>query len=207
MGAPVAVAAALANTRTGRKIAIGAVVILVVVTFAVLTPLFAIPMMIAGQSASAAVDQHGTAALPAASGEWGYPLAGPYSVGRGYGYNPVEGCSYCNSDHRGFDMDQPCGATIFAAGLGTVVQSGPLAGGWGNAITIDHGGGLQTRYAHLQWGSQLVQAGDAVHAGTPIGAEGSTGDSTGCHLHYEVIQDGVRVDPEPYMAALGLPLR
>ncbi|WP_294981092.1 M23 family metallopeptidase [uncultured Microbacterium sp.] len=207
MGAPVAVAAALANTRTGRKIAIGAVVILVVVTFAVLTPLFAIPMMIAGQSASAAVEQHGTAALPAASGEWGYPLAGPYSVGRGYGYNPVEGCSYCNSDHRGFDMDQPCGATIFAAGLGTVVQSGPLAGGWGNAITIDHGGGLQTRYAHLQWGSQLVQAGDAVHAGTPIGAEGSTGDSTGCHLHYEVIQDGVRVDPEPYMAALGLPLR
>ncbi|MBN9176442.1 MAG: M23 family metallopeptidase [Microbacterium sp.] len=207
MGAPVAVAAALANTRTGRKIAIGAVVILVVVTFAVLTPLLAIPMMIAGQSASAAVEQHGTAALPAASGEWGYPLAGPYSVGRGYGYNPVEGCSYCNSDHRGFDMDQPCGATIFAAGLGTVVQSGPLAGGWGNAITIDHGGGLQTRYAHLQWGSQLVQAGDAVHAGTPIGAEGSTGDSTGCHLHYEVIQDGVRVDPEPYMAALGLPLR
>ena len=207
MGAPVAVAAALANTRTGRKIAIGAVVILVVVTFAVLTPLFAIPMMIAGQSASAAVEQHGTAALPAASGEWGYPLAGPYSVGRGYGYNPVEGCSYCNSDHRGFDMDQPCGATIFAAGLGTVVQSGPLAGGWGNAITSDHGGGLQTRYAHLQWGSQLVQAGDAVHAGTPIGAEGSTGDSTGCHLHYEVIQDGVRVDPEPYMAALGLPLR
>lgn len=207
MGAPVAVAAALANTRTGRKIAIGAVVILVVVTFAVLTPLFAIPMMIAGQSASAAVEQHGTGALPAASGEWGYPLAGPYSVGRGYGYNPVEGCSYCNSDHRGFDMDQPCGATIFAAGLGTVVQSGPLAGGWGNAITIDHGGGLQTRYAHLQWGSQLVQAGDAVHAGTPIGAEGSTGDSTGCHLHYEVIQDGVRVDPEPYMAALGLPLR
>ena len=207
MGAPVAVAAALANTRTGRKIAIGAVVILVVVTFAVLTPLFAIPMMIAGQSASAAVEQHGTAALPAASGEWGYPLAGPYSVGRGYGYNPVEGCSYCNSDHRGFDMDQPCGATIFAAGLGTVVQSGPLAGGWGNAITIDHGGGLQARYAHLQWGSQPGQAGDAVHAGTPIGAEGSTGDSTGCHLHYEVIQDGVRVDPEPYMAALGLPLR
>ncbi|ODT25949.1 M23 family metallopeptidase [Microbacterium sp. SCN 69-37] len=207
MGAPVAVAAALAHTRAGRKIVTGAIVLLIVVVFAALTPLFAIPMMIAGQSASAAVQQNGTTVGPAASGEWGYPLAGRYSVGRGYGYNPVEGCSYCNADHRGFDMDQPCGATIFAAGPGTVVHSGPLAGGWGNAITIDHGGGIQTRYAHLQWGSQLVHVDDTVHAGTPIGSEGSTGDSTGCHLHYEVIQDGVRMDPEPYMAALGLPLR
>ena len=53
--------------------------------------------------------------LPAVSGEWGYPLAGDYSKGRGFGYHPVEGCSYCKSDHRGYDMDQPCGATVFAA--------------------------------------------------------------------------------------------
>lgn len=207
MGAPVAVATAFARTRTGRKIVIGLLLALAALTVALITPLLAIPMVLAGQSATAAVQERGTPLHPAVSGAWSYPLAGFYSVGRGYGYHPVKDCSYCNSDHRGFDMDQPCGAPVFAAGSGTVVHAGPLAGGWGNAVTIDHDGGIATRYAHLQWNSQTVHVGETVAAGTPLGAEGSTGDSTGCHLHFEVLDNGVRIDPEPFMAALGLPLR
>ncbi len=207
MGAQVAVATALARTRTGRKIVTGVIVLLAIVVGALLTPLLAIPMIVAGQSVSAAAQQGSTDGRPAVSGDWGYPLAGVYGIGRGYGYHPVAGCSYCPSDHRGFDMDQPCGATVFAAGPGTVTHAGPLAGGWGNVVAIDHGGGITTRYAHLHWNSQIVAVGDPVTAGTPLAAEGSTGKSTGCHLHFEVLQDGVRTDPEPFMAALGLPLR
>src|SRR4051812_14290120 len=99
MGAPVAAATALANTRTGRRVLIGALLLVALVTAFLLTPLIAIPFAIAGQSVSA-VDA--SRALPKAAGAWGYPLAGSYSKGRGFGYNPVVGCSYCSTDHKGY---------------------------------------------------------------------------------------------------------
>lgn len=204
MGAPVAAAAALANTRIGRKIAIGILLFFAVGTAFLLTPLIAVPFAIASQNAPAAVQS--IDGQPTARGDWSYPLAGDYSIGRGFGWNPVKDCSYCPSDHKGFDMDQPCGATIYAAGPGTVINAGPMPG-WGNTVRIDHEGDLVTLYGHMQWESLRVAVGDTVTSGTPLGSEGSTGKSTGCHLHFEVQYAGVAIDPEPFMAARGLPLR
>lgn len=203
MGAPVAVAAALANTRTGRKVLIGVITMIVIVCAFALTPLVAIPLAVAGQAATVPNGAGQTA--PKASGDWGYPLAGGYSKGRGFGYNPVVGCGFCSTDHLGYDMAQGCGSTIYAAGPGRVITAGAFYG-WGNTVRIDHGSGLISLYGHMEWGSIRVSVGDDVTAGLPIGGEGNTGRSFGCHLHFELQQDGAAIDPQPFMAALGLPL-
>ncbi|MGC5225231.1 M23 family metallopeptidase [Micromonospora sp. DT81.3] len=205
MGAPVAAAAALGNTRTGRRILTGATVtVLLLVAFAT-APLIAIPFAVAGTAASSAVTS-ADAASPAANGQWAYPLAGGYFKGRGFGYNPVSGCSYCSTDHKGYDMAQGCGATVYAAGPGTVLTAGTYQG-YGNTVRIDHGDRLITLYAHMQQASLRVIVGQKVVAGTPLGTEGNTGKSFGCHLHYEVQRSGTSVDPQPFMATLGLPLK
>ncbi|MCK6065748.1 MULTISPECIES: M23 family metallopeptidase [Microbacterium] len=203
MGAPVAAAAALANTRAGRRIAIGVLLFFTLVGGMLLTPLIAIPFAISGEQVATETK---APADPVANGDWGYPLAGGYSKGRGFGYNPVVGCSYCSTNHKGYDMAQGCGAAIHAAGPGRIITAGSFYG-WGNTVRVDHGGGLVTLYGHMQWGSLRVSVGDAVAAGTALGAEGNTGRSFGCHLHYEVQRDGVPIDPQPFMAAFGLPLR
>ncbi|MGC5172044.1 M23 family metallopeptidase [Microbacterium sp. DT81.1] len=205
MGALVAAAAALGNTRTGRRILTGAIVaVLLVVAFAK-APLVAIPLAVAGAGASTAVTSAHPAPAPA-NGEWAYPLTGVYFKGRGFGYNPVKGCGYCSTDHKGYDMAQGCGATVYAAGPGTVLTAGTYQG-YGNTVRIDHGDRLITLYAHMQWASLRVVVGQELVAGTPLGAEGNTGKSFGCHLHYEVQRSGTSVDPQPFMAALGLPLK
>lgn len=202
MGAP-AIAAAALNSRTGRRVFGGAIlVVLLAVAFA-LTPLIAIPFAVAGGVAGPVTPGEKP---PAASGDWGYPLAGDYFKGRGFGYNPVDGCSYCSTDHKGYDMAQGCGSIIYAAGSGEVVTAGSHYG-WGNTVRIDHGDGLVTLYGHMSWDSIRVAVGQQVTAGTPLGAEGNTGKSFGCHLHFEVQKSGTPVDPEPFMAALGLPLK
>ncbi|MDG2111540.1 MAG: M23 family metallopeptidase, partial [Actinomycetota bacterium] len=70
-------------------------------------------------------------------------------------------------------------------------------GGYGNLVIIDHGGGYESRYAHQE--HLTVTAGDLVRAGDLIGSVGSTGNSTGPHLHFEVRRDGVSVDPQPWL--------
>ncbi|MBM7826945.1 M23 family metallopeptidase [Microbacterium aurum] len=169
-----------------------------------MTPLIAIPFAVAGSATTVAVSD--AQAGPVAVGEWGYPLKGSYSTGRGFGWHPVNNCAFCPKDHLGYDMDQPCGATVYAAGPGRVINAGPMPG-WGNTVRIDHGGELVTLYGHMAWDSLRVIVGQQVTAGTPLGDEGSTGKSTGCHLHFEVQKSGTAIDPEPFMAALGLPLR
>lgn len=97
--------------------------------------------------------------------------------------------------HAGQDIAAPTGTPVFATGSGTVVFAG-TQNGYGNLITIEHGNGLQTRYAHL---SHIdVQAGQSVTRGDLIGAVGSTGRSTGAHLHYEVRVDERPVNPRRY---------
>lgn len=204
MAVPVAVTAALVKTRTGRRIVVGILVILFLGTAFLLTPLIAIPFAIAGQSA-AAIEVH-PQPVPVANGAWGYPLAGGYSKGRGFGANPVHGCSYCTEFHPGYDMSQACGVTVYAAGPGRVITAGSYFG-YGNAVRIDHGAGLVTLYGHMAWNSLRVAVGADVVAGTALGAEGDTGHSFGCHLHFEVRQNGVAIDPQPFMAARGLPLK
>jgi murein DD-endopeptidase MepM/ murein hydrolase activator NlpD len=203
MPAPVTAIAALGQTRTGRRIATGALAVAALLAGAALTPLVAIPFAIAGSTISTPADD--PVKIPVVEGDWGYPYAGAYTFGRGFGYNPVIGCGYCSIDHLGYDMAQGCGATVYAAGPGTVTHAGSLSG-WGNTVTIDHGDGVLTLYGHMQWGSLRVTADQKVTAGTPLGAEGNTGRSFGCHLHFEVRHNGVPVDPAPFMAARGLPL-
>lgn len=211
MPAPVAVLTASARTRPGRKALTTLLVLCALAAALLVAPIALIPLAIAGSTAPGTADAATEASAaagdaPVVRGEWGYPLAGSYATGRGFGWHPVRGCAYCPADHLGYDMDQPCGASIYAAGPGTVITAGPMPG-WGNTVRIDHGDGLVTLYAHMAWDSQRVAIGDAVTAGTPLGAEGSTGKSTGCHLHFEVQVRGVAIDPEPFMAARGLPLR
>lgn len=205
MGAPVLSIPALATSRTGRRVVLGFFSTVALVALIVFAPLIAIPLALAGY-ALPPVQSSRTDTVPVASGDWGYPLGGGYSKGRGYGYNPVNGCSYCSTDHKGYDMAQGCGSTVHAAGAGVVIVAGSHYG-WGNTVLIDHGSGVETLYGHMQWGSIRVSVGQHVTAGTPLGAEGNTGRSFGCHLHYEVREDGVAIDPQPFMAALGLPLK
>ncbi|MBF2052531.1 MAG: peptidoglycan DD-metalloendopeptidase family protein [Candidatus Sericytochromatia bacterium] len=97
--------------------------------------------------------------------------------------------------HNGMDIAGPIGTPIKAAKEGRVVYSGWM-GGYGYAVDIDHGGGVRTRYAHCS--SLNVRVGEYVHRGQTIGAMGSTGNSTGSHLHFEVHVGGQAIDPRAY---------
>jgi murein DD-endopeptidase MepM/ murein hydrolase activator NlpD len=98
--------------------------------------------------------------------------------------------------HEGLDFMAEVGAPIYAAASGIVTQA-ELTPDYGNIVKIDHGNGLETRYAHA---SRLdVKVGDRVEKGQLIGAVGNTGRSTGAHLHFEVRLDGVALDPRKYL--------
>lgn len=99
--------------------------------------------------------------------------------------------------HTGIDYGAPRGTPVLAAGEGTVVLAGFNSGGYGNYVVISHGGGLDTLYGHLD--SLAVRQGQHVDRGQPLGAEGSTGNSTGAHLHFEVRRAGQPVDPAPFL--------
>jgi len=98
--------------------------------------------------------------------------------------------------HPGIDFPWPLGTVVKSAGAGKVLFVGQI-NGYGNAIDIDCGGGLVTRYGHLS--AFLVKKGEEVDTGTPIGRVGSTGRSTGPHLHFEIRRDNAPVNPEPYL--------
>ena len=100
--------------------------------------------------------------------------------------------AFGNAGHRGTDIPAPEGTPILAAHSGTVLVSG-WNDSYGNQVLLDNGAGLSTRYAHMT--QAAVTAGEAVTAGQVIGYVGSTGDSTGNHLHFEVMQNGVRCNP------------
>ena len=106
--------------------------------------------------------------------------------------HPVTG-EYKN--HGGTDIGASYGSAIYAADSGTVVRSADgWNGGWGNYVMIDHGNGMQTLYAHMS--SRAVSVGQTVSRGQTIGYVGSTGMSTGPHLHFEMYINGSRVDPQ-----------
>ena len=99
--------------------------------------------------------------------------------------------------HTGIDIDADTGDPIVAAAGGKVIYAG-YRGGYGNTIIIDHGGGMATLYAHQ---SQLAAStGQEVRLGDLIGYVGSTGLSTGPHLHFEVRINGAHRDPAPYFS-------
>jgi murein DD-endopeptidase MepM/ murein hydrolase activator NlpD len=99
--------------------------------------------------------------------------------------------------HTGLDIPAPHGTPILASGGGRVVSAG-YKGAYGHAVVIDHGDGLSTLYGHAS--RLLVRAGDVVMPNQQIALVGSTGRSTGPHLHFEVIRHGVRVEPRQYLS-------
>jgi murein DD-endopeptidase MepM/ murein hydrolase activator NlpD len=125
------------------------------------------------------------------------PLSGDASVSSPFGYrrDPFLGLPAL---HPGVDLVQAYGDEIRATGAGRVVHAGP-AGGYGIMVEIDHGNGLATRYAHMS--EALVEEGQEVAKGALLGRIGSSGRSTGPHLHYEVRIDGEPVDPERFLRA------
>jgi murein DD-endopeptidase MepM/ murein hydrolase activator NlpD len=115
-----------------------------------------------------------------------WPVNGPITSGFGWRWGRM---------HEGIDIGVPCGTPIHAAASGTVIYSGWMDG-YGNFVVIDHGNGLATAYGHQ---SAIYVSGGSVSQGQSIGAVGSTGNSTGCHLHFEVRVNGNPVDPLGYL--------
>ena len=124
------------------------------------------------------------------------PVAGPERISSGFG-NRTDPFTGRLAFHPGIDFPWPTGTTVMAAGDGKVVYVGQI-NGYGNVIDIDHGGGIVTRYGHLS--GFIATQGEIVHTGTPIGRVGSTGRSTGPHLHFEVRRNDQPVDPTVYLA-------
>jgi murein DD-endopeptidase MepM/ murein hydrolase activator NlpD len=125
------------------------------------------------------------------------PLMGEAEVSSPFGFRPDPFLGR-PALHPGVDLVQAYGSTIKATAAGKVIHAGPM-GGYGNMVEIDHGAGLTTRYGHMS--EILVEEGQQVQAGAALGRLGSTGRSTGPHLHYEVRVDGEPVDPTRFLHA------
>lgn len=130
-------------------------------------------------------------------GKLGTPLKDAYRVSSSFGYrtHPISGKRKL---HAGIDMAAPKGTPVYAAETGVVIVAQSY-NGYGNCIIIDHGGGLWTLYGHLMNGGILVEKGETVKRGEKIGLVGSTGQSTGNHLHFEVRKNSEATDPAPYL--------
>ena len=122
------------------------------------------------------------------------------SSGFGHRADPF---NHRGAQHQGIDMMGKHGEPIYASGSGIVTTAGRMAG-YGNMVEISHGTGVDTRYAHMA--RLLVKPGERVRQGQVIGHMGSTGRSTGTHLHYEVRVDGRAVDPQPFLDAASFAL-
>jgi murein DD-endopeptidase MepM/ murein hydrolase activator NlpD len=136
------------------------------------------------QAASAPPPSSGGGNPSAAGLIW--PVSGPITSGFGWRWGRM---------HEGIDIGAACGTPIRAAAGGTVIFAGWMDG-YGNLTIIDHGGGIATAYGHQ---SSIYVGGGSVSRGQTIGAVGSTGNSTGCHLHFEVRVNGSPVDPLGYL--------
>jgi murein DD-endopeptidase MepM/ murein hydrolase activator NlpD len=137
------------------------------------------------RSAQAGVGSTGTGVPSAAGFVW--PVNGTVTSGYGPRWGRL---------HEGVDIAAPTGTPIWAAAAGTVIYAGWL-GGYGNLVVVDHGNGLATAYGHAS--AILVAVGQSVSQGETIALVGSTGNSTGPHLHFEVRVNGIAVDPLLYL--------
>lgn len=132
-----------------------------------------------------------------------YPVGTAAPMGSGFGFRAAP-CAGCSSNHQGVDWNPGAGAPISAMADGVVVGIGNPDGAYGVWIEIEHvvnGQRVTTLSAHLQHGSLRHRVGDVVEVGEVIGAVGSTGASTGAHLHFEVRIGGAAVDPAAWLRA------
>ncbi|WP_343757522.1 M23 family metallopeptidase [Deinococcus depolymerans] len=143
-----------------------------------------IPGRSAAPAAAPAVRRGGAtvraASSSGSSGGWLWPVAGYHGVSSGYGPRVLDGV---REDHLGVDIVAPVGTPVRAARSGRVLESRPdFDRGWGWTVVLEHPDGWITRYAHLS--ANLVQKGELVVRGQPVGRVGNTGRSTGPHLHF-----------------------
>jgi murein DD-endopeptidase MepM/ murein hydrolase activator NlpD len=156
-------------------------------------------------AAAAAAAARGSGGLPGGyvgPQGWAVPAHGP--ITDGFGSRPSPG-GIGSTYHQGIDIGASCGAVIYSAHSGTVIYAGPY-GTYGNFVLIDHGGGVKTGYAHIVNGGIMIGNGQGVGAGQPIARVGSTGNSTGCHLHFEVRINDNKIDGIPFMRQRQAPL-
>jgi len=168
-------------------------------------------------AASAAASSGSSSAV--ATGSPGAGLAGGRIGGQGWavpaggritgGYGPravlCGGGSCSGGYHYGTDIGTGCSAPIYAGATGTVTYAGRY-GTYGNFVLISHGNGVETGYAHIRDGGIFVSVGQRVDVGQNIASSGTTGASTGCHLHYEVRTGGNRINAVPFMSDRGAPI-
>ena len=162
----------------------------------------------AAEAAAAAVaarlgsPTNGTPTGVVSSSGWTRPAGGNISSGFGMRVNPV---THAYILHAGTDLAAGCGTPIFAAASGTVSYAG-WYGGYGNFVLLDNGGGITTGYGHQPNGGITVGVGQHVEVGQQIGHVGSTGNSTGCHLHFETRVGGTPANPVDFMSQRGIRL-
>jgi hypothetical protein len=138
----------------------------------------------------------GSVSREASAGSLGAPLAALSTASPfGYRVSPLTGGS--GDFHRGQDYVAQCGTPVLAAATGTVTFVGWHQYGGGNRVVVDHGNGLETTYNHLS--SSSVKEGQTVSRGDVLALSGTTGASTGCHLHFEVQVNGEVVDPTGWL--------
>lgn len=147
----------------------------------------------AAAAAAAAAEQAQSYTWVQGSGQLGWPASGEITSPFGYRTHPIWGTTIY---HAGIDIGVDEGVPVHAADGGTVVWSGWM-GGYGYAVVIDHGNGLSTLYGHNS--ELVVSEGEAVGKGQVIAYAGSTGNSTGPHVHFEVRVNGDPVDPMGYL--------
>ena len=150
----------------------------------------------ASEESAASIEDSGIA-----SAAWRVPVAG--RISSTFGPRPNAPVSGVSAFHKGTDLAAPCGTPVVAATDGTVEEA-DYAGSYGNWILLGSSDGIQTGYAHNS--DLLVNVGDTVAAGDLIALVGSTGASSGCHLHFETRVNGSPVDPEGFMSDLGVGL-
>lgn len=138
---------------------------------------------------------------PATTGAWTCPIAGCGGIfTSGFGYRVSPG-GIGSTNHKGIDLSAPTGTPLRALGNATVAYVG-WYGGQGMRVLLDFGNGVQASYAHMS--GFAVAQGQRVSAGQVIGFVGSTGNSTGPHLHLEILIGGGQINPVPWLSARGL---
>jgi len=133
-----------------------------------------------------------------------WPFLTGVPITSGFGGRQVEGCSFCSTNHMGVDFAPGEGTPIRVIAAGTVIKVQPDDGGFGNDVWVEHdvdGKQFVSVYGHMEDNSFKVVKGQQVEVGDELGLVGSTGNSTGPHLHLEVHVDGVPVDPQAWLEA------
>lgn len=148
------------------------------------------------QAAAAAAAAMAAQGITISDAGWTHPAPG-YGVSSDYGWRSM------GDYHLGTDIGSRCGSPLYAASSGTVTYAG-WQGSYGNLIRINHGGGVSSGYAHITNGGIQVSVGDWVSVGQLIAYTGTTGNSTGCHLHFEIRLNGSTTNPRSFMADRGV---